>query len=496
MSLEVVMSDQARDLTQRFANLKPGYPYYLAGRAEQPNTALPVYDKYTGQVATHVAQADAEALDAAIAQADRARTPMQQMAPYQRQAILQQLVAACEDRSSELAESLCIEAGKPLRYARGEVTRLIDTLRIAGEEAVRLYGEVMPMAISPRAAGRRGFWQRVPVGVCSFVTPWNFPLNLVAHKIAPALACGCPFILKPASATPIGALILGELLAQTDLPEGAFSILPMPAGEAGALTDDPRIAKFSFTGSAEVGWRLKHRAYKKRVTLELGGDAAVIVHEDADIDDAVQRVLFGAFYQSGQSCISVQRIYVHRPIYETFRDRLIEQTRQLALGDPMDEATFIGPVISEAEAKRLTNWIDEAVETGARCLCGHERDKQMLAPTLLEQVPATVTLAKEEAFGPVAWLAAYDDFDEALAQVNTSQYGLQAGVFTRDWYRMQQAWDHLAVGGVLINDVPSWRVDHMPYGGVKESGEGREGIRFAIESMTEYRLLVIREPGQ
>ena len=359
---------------------------------------------------------------------------------------------------------------------------------------MRQYGEWMPMDISARAAGRRGVWRRVPIGVCGFITPWNFPLNLVAHKIAPALACGCPFVLKPASATPIGALVLGELLAQTDLPEGAFSILPMASSEATALTDDTRVKKLSFTGSAAVGWQLKQRAYKKRVTLELGGDAAVIVHEDADLDDAVQRVLFGAFYQSGQSCISVQRIFVHSAVYESFREKLVVQARALKTGDPLDESTFLGPIISEDEAKRIESWVTEACDRGARLLCGGERQGAMMTATLLEDVPSDATLAHEEVFGPVAWLAGYDSFDDALRRVNASQFGLQVGVFTRDWYRMQQAWDELEVGGVLINDVPSWRVDHMPYGGVKESGEGREGIRFAIEAMTERRLLVIRTP--
>jgi acyl-CoA reductase-like NAD-dependent aldehyde dehydrogenase len=480
--------------TDRFAALAAQYPYYLAGRPTNGATTRPVHDKYTGEVAAHVAQADAEALDQAIAAADRAASAMRDMPAYARQAVLQQLVEACQGRHEELALALCIEAGKPLVYARGEVTRLIDTLRIAGEEAVRQYGEWMPMDISPRAAGRRGLWRRVPIGPCGFITPWNFPLNLVAHKIAPALACGCPFVLKPASATPIGALILGQMLAQTDLPEGAFSILPMPAAQADALVTDPRLTKLSFTGSADVGWQMKQRAYKKRVTLELGGDAAVVVHDDADLDDAVQRTLFGAFYQSGQSCISVQRIFVHRPIYERFRDQLVEAAQSLQTGDPMDEDTFLGPIISQAEAKRLDQWITEATDRGATLLCGGQRQGGMLDATLLEDVPGDVTLACEEVFGPVAMIAPYEDFDEAIGRVNASRYGLQAGVFTRDWYRIQQAWDELDVGGVLINDVPSWRVDHMPYGGVKDSGEGREGIRFAIEEMTERRLLVIRTP--
>ena len=474
--------------------LNPSYPYYLANNPVAANTDLAVTHKYTGQSATRVALADSDALDQAIAAAHRAAKPMAQMHAYQRQAVLNQLLRACEDRHEPLAQALCIEAGKPIKYARSEVTRLIDTLRIAAEEAVRIYGEVLPMDISARAANYRGMWKRVPIGPCAFITPWNFPLNLVAHKIAPALACGCPFVLKPASATPIGALILGQMLAETDLPEGAFSILPMRSADAGPLVEDDRLKKLSFTGSAEVGWQLKARAGKKAVTLELGGNAAVVIDEDADLDDAVDRTLFGAFYQSGQSCISVQRIYVHQKVYSSFRDKLVAETRKLKAGDPAAEDTFIGPVITEEDARRMVDWVNQAVAEGATLLCGGKREGRILEPTLLEGADRQAKVMAEEVFGPVAVLQAFNTFDDALAAVNDSRFGLQAGVFTRDLYKAQQAWDQLEVGGVLINDVPSWRVDHMPYGGVKDSGLGREGIRFAIEHMTERRLLVVRTP--
>jgi acyl-CoA reductase-like NAD-dependent aldehyde dehydrogenase len=488
------MTAATTEPSKRFAALAETYPYYLAGQPASPNADLPVRDKFTHETATHVARADAEALEQAIAAAAEAAEPMRQMPAYKRQAVLQQLVDNCQQRHEELAQALCIEAGKPLTYARGEVTRLIDTLRIGAEEAVRIYGEALPMEISARAEGRRGVWQRVPIGPCAFITPWNFPLNLVAHKIAPALACGCPFVLKPASATPIGALVLGQMLAETDLPKGAFSVLPMRSREAGALTDDPRLRKLSFTGSDEVGWGLKQKAYKKRVTLELGGDAAVAIHSDADIDDAVERTIFGAFYQSGQSCVSVQRIYVHRNVYERFRDRLVESAKELPTGDPMSEDTFVGPIISEDEAERIQTWVREAAGAGAEVLCGGDRDGAMLPATLVEGMPSEARLSREEVFGPAALLDVYDDFDEAIRRVNDTRYGIQAGVFTRDIFRIQQAWDRIEVGGVLINDVPAWRVDHMPYGGVKDSGEGREGLRFAIEEMTERRLLVLRTP--
>jgi len=465
---------------------------YVANQPEQPNFDLEVRDKYTGDVVTRVPRASRETLERAIAAAADAARPMREMKPYQRQAVLDHVVRRSRERADEFAEALCVEAGKPIRDARGEVDRLIDTLRISAEESVRLYGEVLPMEISPRARGYRGMWKRVPVGPCAFITPFNFPLNLVAHKIGPALAAGCPFVLKPASTTPIGALLLGEILAETDLPPGAFSILPLSGGQASPLVEDDRIAKLSFTGSAEVGWDIRRRAGRKHVTLELGGNAAVIVDADADLPDTVVRVLRGAFYQSGQSCISVQRVFVHTRVYDRFRDDLVAATRGLKAGDPREEETFVGPLISESDARRVEAWVEDALRVGARLLCGGRRHGALYEPTLLENVPEAAKLSCEEVFGPVAVLAPFDDFSEVLQAVNASRYGLQAGVFTRDINRAMQAWDELEVGGVMINEVPSFRVDHMPYGGVKDSGLGREGVRWAIDSMTEPRLLVIR----
>jgi acyl-CoA reductase-like NAD-dependent aldehyde dehydrogenase len=476
--------------------LKDQYPYYLANKAVYANADLEVTDKYSNKVATRVAMADAATIDRAIAAAVGAQAACASMAAYERKAVLEHCVSRFRQRYEELAEALCIEAGKPIKDAEGEVTRLIDTFQIAAEESVRIGGEVMPLDISPRARGYTGMWKRVPIGACSFISPFNFPLNLAAHKIAPALAVGCPFVLKPASLTPVGALIIGEILAETDLPAGAFSILPCRREGADLFTTDERFKLLSFTGSPAVGWQLKAKAGKKPVILELGGNAAVIVDADADIDDAVARIIFGAFYQSGQSCIGVQRIIVHETIYDNFKAKLVAQTKVLKMGDPRDRETFIGPMISEAEAIRLKGWIDRAVNRGASLLCGGERQGNMLAATLLENVPAECEANAEEAFGPLANLSKFSDFDAALAEVNSSQFGLQAGIFTRDLYKMQKAWDTLEVGGVVIGDVPSWRVDHMPYGGVKESGLGREGIKFAIEDMTEIRLLVIRTPPE
>ena len=476
--------------------LRDTYPRYVANVPEQPNADLVVTDKFTGNPATRVAMADAATIDRGIAAAVAAAEPMARMASFERQAVLAHCVKRFTERADELAQALCIEAGKPIRDSRGEVGRLIDTFRIAAEESVRMTGEVQPLDISARAKGYQGMWKRVPIGPCSFISPFNFPLNLAAHKIAPAIAVGCPFVMKPASRTPLGAIIIGEVLAETDLPQGAFSILPAHREGADLFTSDDRLKLLSFTGSPDVGWDLKARAGKKKVVLELGGNAAVVIMPDADLDDAADRTVFGAFYQSGQSCIGVQRILVHDDVYDAFKARLVERTAKLIAGNPSDENTFIGPMIDVKEAARLDDWIKEAVAGGAKLLCGGQRDGAMLAATLLEDVPRGAKLNTEEAFGPVAFFTRFKTFDEALHIVNDSKFGLQAGIFTRDLFHMLKAWDVLDVGGVVINDVPSYRVDNMPYGGVKDSGLGREGVRFAMEDMTEIRNLVIRRRPQ
>ncbi len=475
--------------------LKSTYPFYLANEPVSPNCDLEVTDKYTGDLATRVALADAKAIDHAIGSAVDAADLMRRMPPYERQAVLQHCITRFTERSEELAMSLCIEAGKPIKDCRGEVLRLVDTFRIAAEESVRIGGAVMNLEISPRARGYRGMYKRVPIGPCSFISPFNFPLNLAAHKVAPAIAVGCPFVLKPASRTPIGALLIGDVLAETDLPKGAFSILPCHRDGADLFTTDDRLKLLSFTGSPAVGWDLKSRAGKKKVILELGGNAACIVDEDADVQDAVDRLIVGAFYQSGQSCISVQRILIHQKVYDEVKARLVSRTGQLVAGDPKQDTKSIGPMISRQEATRLENWIQEAVTAGGTLLVGGQRDKAMLQATLLEDVPRSVNICVQEAFGPVAVLSRFSQFDEALREVNDSVFGLQAGIFTRDLYKAQRAWDELEVGGIVIGDVPSWRVDNMPYGGVKDSGLGREGVKFAMEDMTEIRNLVIRTPA-
>ena len=472
--------------------LKDTYPLYLNNKASQPNTDLEVTDKFTGEVAFRTALATPDIIDKAIAGAVHATEPMARMGSYERKAVLEHCVTRFRERFDELAYALCVEAGKPIKDSEGEVTRLIDTFQIAAEEATRMYGEVMPLDISERAKGYQSIWKRYPIGPCSFISPFNFPLNLAAHKVAPAIAVGCPFVMKPASKTPLGALIIGEILAETDLPEGAFSILPASRDGSDLFTEDERLKLLSFTGSPVVGWALKAKSGKKKVVLELGGNAAVIVDRDADLDDALERIIFGAFYQSGQSCIGVQRIIIHEDVYEAFRDMLVEKTRMLVAGDPKDRDTFIGPMISDGEAQRLKGWIDEAVAGGATLLAGGGCTGNMLEATLLEGVHQDAAALNEEAFGPLAILQKFSDFDEALAEVNRSTFGLQAGIFTRDLFKMFDAWDRLEVGGVVINDVPSYRVDNMPYGGVKDSGLGREGVKFAMEDMTEIRNLVIR----
>ena len=479
------------------STLQAKYPYYLNNKAVFANEALEVTDKYTGEVATRCALADAAAIDEGIAGAVRATEPMAKMPSYEKKAVLEHCVTRFKERFDELAMALCIEAGKPINDAEGEVTRLIDTFQIAAEESTRMHGELQALDISPRAKGYQGMWKRVPIGPCSFISPFNFPLNLAAHKIAPALAVGCPFVMKPASRTPLGAIIMGEVLAETDLPEGAFSILACSRDGADLFTVDDRLKLLSFTGSPGVGWDLKARCGKKKVVLELGGNAAVVVDADTkDLDDAVNRIIFGAFYQSGQSCIGVQRIMIHEDIYDVIKTKLVAKTATLIKGDPKQRETFIGPMISESEATRLHGWIDAAAAAGGTILCGGSRDGAMLDATLMENVPLNQDLCVEEAFGPAAVLQKFSSWDDAISMVNDSKFGLQAGIFTRDFYKVQQAWDEMEVGGVVVGDVPSYRVDNMPYGGVKDSGIGREGIVFAMEDMTEIRNLVIRTPPE
>jgi len=480
-------------MTLRSLKLKSQYPFFLANRPEMNREVFDVTDKFSQKSIAQVSAASVSAIEKAIHSGVKASSEMANLSLFSRKKILQHCANRIQERKEEFAQILTLEVGKTIRDARGEVDRMIETFSLAFEEAGKLYGEVSQLDRTQRGVGYQGFWKRVPVGLCSFISPFNFPLNLTAHKIAPAIATGCPFILKPASRTPISSLLLGEILAETELPEGAFSILPCSRENADLFTLHDSLKLISFTGSPDVGWKIKSRSGKKKVVLELGGNAACIVDETAQIDDAIPRLILGAFSQAGQSCISVQRILIQESIYEIVKEKLVGFCRTLKTGDPKEETTDIGPLISEEDAIRLENWIKKAESQGAQVLCGGKRKGSVLEPTLLEKVPSNEPLSCEEAFGPVAILEPYKQFSEALSKANEGRFGLQAGVFTQNLNHAMQAWNNLEVGGVVINEVPSWRSDAMPYGGIKDSGLGREGVRFAMEELTEIRSLVMRQ---
>lgn len=474
--------------------LKAQYPLYLANQPVETGSWLEVTDKYSGQVATRVAQADTDTLNQAIAAAVQAEKAMAALKPYQKQKILQHCVQRFKERSDELAQILVIEGGKPIAAAKAEVLRLISTFQLAADAVTQMdQGVVMPLAVTEAAASYRGMVQRVPVGAVSLISPFNFPLNLTAHKIAPAIVAGCPFVLKPASLTPISAIVMGEVLAETDLPAGAFSIMPCHRDAADIMVTDDRFKLLSFTGSDQVGWDMKARSGRKKVVLELGGNAAVMLDEDAHVDKALDRLIAGSFGQAGQVCISVQRILAHEKIYDELKDKFVARVKQLKAADPALADTVVGPMIKEKEALRLKQWVDAAVDEGASLLTGGDLNGVMLEATVLENVNSESDVYQHEAFGPVVILEKYSDFDEGIARINQSRFGLQAGVYTHDLNKMFKAWDNLHVGGVIINDVPTFRVDNMPYGGVKDSGLGREGIRAAVLDMTEERVLVIKQ---
>lgn len=471
------------------------YPLYLANKAhEGADDALEVVNKYNQETVAEVARADSELLEQAIQKGLEAVPAMQALKPYQKQRILLDCVAKFTERFDEFTEALIAEGGKPEAAAKAEVKRLIATFQFAADAVTTVpEGEVLPLDATEASAGYRGFSKRVPIGLCGFISPFNFPLNLVAHKIAPAIAAGCPFILKPASYTPIGALMIADVLAETDLPEGAFSILPMSSKVADVLVTDERIKLLSFTGSDKVGWDMKARAGKKKVVLELGGNAAVMIEPDADLEKALPRVITGGYSQAGQVCISVQRVLIHKDIYQSVKDELVALAKEVKSGDPSQADVVIGPMIDKGELERIQQWIDEAVEEGATLLCGGEVDGLVMNATILENVSHESKLYKDEAFGPVMILEAYDDFDKGIELANDSRFGLQVGVYSSSINKAMQAWDHIEAGGVIINDVPTFRVDNMPYGGVKDSGFGREGVKYAIEDMTEIRLMVVKD---
>jgi len=466
----------------------------LAGEPVHSGPVAEIRAPWDGEVVTEVVQVDAEGLDSAIASASEAFAATRSLAPYQRTEILDRVVVGIERRSAELAAAIRDEAGKPDKFAKGEVARAMSTFRFAAHEARREGGEILPLDAVPQGAGRMGLVRRVPRGPVGAISPFNFPLNLMAHKLAPAIAVGAPFVGKPPSAAPSASIILGEIILEAGYPAQAVHIVSCAARVADALVTDDRMGVLSFTGSPEVGWDMKARCGRKQVILELGGNAAVVVEPDADLDWAVSRLAVGAYAYAGQVCISVQRILVHEAIYDEFAARFrTEVTERLPWGDPRDPAVVSGPMIKQSEADRIRAWIDEAVAAGVSCASAGERSEGTLVPPMVfEGVPAGMRLLDQEAFGPVVCLQPYRTFEEGLAEVNRSRYGLQAGVFTRDIRKVFQAWDTLVVGGVIHDDYPTFRVDNMPYGGVKDSGFGREGVRDAMEAFTEPSLLAMR----
>ena len=465
--------------------------FLLCGKWLEEGTPIELRAPYDHSVIAHVCQGSRQHAEAAIDAAVKAFQTTRKLPAYERQRVLRQVAAGITERKDEFARTLAREAGKPIKMARVEVDRAVFTFTVAAEESTRIEGEYLPLDWQEFTKGRFGIVRRFPLGAVSAITPFNFPLNLVAHKIAPAIAAGCTMVLKPAPQTPLCALMLGELVQEAGWPEGALNVLPLSNEDAGVLVTDDRLRLITFTGSAAVGWDIKRRAGKKKVALELGGNAAVIVHSDAELAYVAERCAAGGFSYAGQTCISVQRILVQRSVLAPFTEILIEKVRNLKVGDPLDDRTDIGPLIRESDALRAEQWIQEAIAGGASVLTGGHRSGSMVEPTILTGTRPEMRVNCQEVFAPVVTVESYDDFDDAVRRANDSPYGLQAGVFTRDAARLFHAFEELEVGGVMAGDVPSFRIDNMPYGGVKESGLGREGLRYSIEEMTEPRLLVM-----
>ncbi len=468
------------------------YPMRIGGALVRTDAPRQVELPYDGAPVATVYEAAREQVEAAVEAAAAAAPVMRELTLAERADILRKAHQKVLDQQDELARTISSESGKPIREARLEVERASQTLLFSAEEAHRLAGEVVPMEAAPAGKGRWAITLREPLGIIAAITPFNFPLNLALHKIGPAIAAGNAVVHKPASATPVSALLMAEIFEACGLPHGALNVVTGPGGAIGDLLScHPRIAMVTFTGSAEIGQRIRKLAGMKRVTLELGSNSAVILEEDADLDEAVPRCVTGSFAHSGQVCISVQRIFVHRNIREPFLERFVEATRKLNIGHPLDPSTEISSLITPQDAERIVSWIAEAVQAGARLLVGGaRRGRATVEPAILTDVPAHVRLSCKEAFGPVVAVNSYDRLEDAIRMVNDSEYGLQAGIYTRDLRKAFQAARQVRVGGFLINDVPQYRVDHMPYGGVKLSGAGREGPRYAIQELTEVKLVV------
>jgi acyl-CoA reductase-like NAD-dependent aldehyde dehydrogenase len=471
------------------------HPILLAGRwVDSPDAlvvANPADPDNPAGATYHATEAQyEEAVNAAVAGFEETR----HLPAYERGRVLRAISAGIAARREELGALICAEAGKPIRDSLVEVDRAILTFRLGAEEAERMVGEMIPLDLMPASKGRIGVTRRFPIGPIAGISPFNFPLNLAAHKLAPAIASGCSIVLKPPSKDPLTMLTVGEIVAEAGLPAGAVSILPMTRELGDRMVEDDRFKLLSFTGSPSVGWRMKARAGKKKVVLELGGNAGVIIDKTADLDWAVRRNLVGAFTYAGQVCISVQRMFIHEDVWDPFMSKFVEGARSLKVGDPADPETDLGPMVDAAAASRTQRWVDEAVALGGKVLLGGQSDGTYFQPTILTETPPTAQVCSNEAFAPLVVAFPFRDFDAAIAGVNDSMFGLQTGVFTNDLAHSWRAFEGLEVGGVMINEVPAYRIDHMPYGGVKDSGQGREGLRWAIEDMTEIRIMVVAQP--
>ena len=451
---------------------------------------VPVVNPFTQKAFAEVCLAGEHEIEQATALAEKAFQATRTQPAYLRSRICTNIAHTLRERSEEFAQTISLESGKPLIYAQVEVARSSSTFEIAAQEALRLDGKLLTLDITEAARGKAGLTRRRPIGPVAGICPFNFPLNLVSHKVAPALACGNPIVIKPASSTPLTALLLGEVISNTEATEGSFSVVPCRGKDAAPLIEDPRFKMITFTGSPGVGWDIKRRAGKKKVVLELGGNAGVIVEPDADVDLAAKKIAFGAFVYSGQVCISVQRAYIHASRYDEFLNKLLTETASFKSGDPLDESVTFGPMIDTENAERIEAWIGEATNAGAAVITSGKREDAFYPPTIMTDVDPKLSVSCNEAFGPILVVDSYTDFSEAVERVNDSDFGLQAGVFTNQMDKTLRAFNQLDVGGVIINDVPTFRVDNMPYGGVKDSGFGREGIKYSLEEMTELKLLV------
>ena len=463
----------------------------VRGREVRTGRTYAVRSPYDEAPVAAVDRAGPDEIEDAIAAAAEAFETTRRLPSWQRAQVLERVSNALAERSDELARTIALEGGKPIKHARVEAERASFTFKVAAEEAKRIYGELVPLDWLPGNEGRTGHVRRVPLGPIAGISPFNFPLNLVAHKVAPALAAGNPIVVRPASQTPVSALKLARIVLEAGWPEDGIAVVPSSTDDARPLVEDERIKLLTFTGSPAVGWSLKGQAGRKRVTLELGGNAPVIVNADADLDFAAERIAWGATVQSGQSCISVQRVYVHGDVYDGFVPQLAEHMRGLVAGDPLDEGTDVGPLIDDSAAERVEEWVREARDQGATVLAGGGREGRLWEPTLLADVGETMRVACQEVFAPLVSVFRFDDVDDAIGAAGTGDFGLQAGIFTNDLRVVDRAVDRIEVGALIVNDVPTFRVDHMPYGGVKQSGFGREGLRYAIEEMTELKLVVV-----